>query len=216
MNADWWSNLKILITQDTDIDVGTIPIEGSKGQEIVAICKYEQEFSRKGFELLSNLKKNGKFSCHICNQNLGNIKSTQTLDGSNYIKNYTIDSDQEIFQVDETGERWVKLSGKCSNYIVSDNGHVKHIKSSRDIKPETVKGYLRVIMSLGSRSEKIKCLVHRLVAICFLAKSERAYAVDHIDRNKLNNNYKNLRWASSKENGLKPSGIKYNRLSFFP
>ena len=211
MNTDWWSNLKILVSQDTDIDVGTIPNDGAKGQEIVGICKQEHEFSRKGYELLSNLQKNGKFSCHICNQNSGNIKCSRSLNDTEYVKNYTIDSDQEIFRIDETGERWVKLSDKCRNYIVSDIGRVRHLKNSKDMKPETVKGYLRVVLSLGSRTEKIKCLVHRLVAICFLAKEKRAYAVDHIDRNKLNNHCTNLRWASCKENGVKPPEIKYNR-----
>ena len=208
MNADWWFQLKTLIEKDTDMDVGTIPTFGAKGQEIVGICKQEHEFSRKGYELLSNLQKNGKFSCHICNQNSGNIKSTSSLNDSDYIKNYTIDSDQEIFRVDENGEIWVKLSDKCRNYIVSDTGRVRHLKNSKDMKPEIVKGYLRVVMSLGSRTEKIKCLVHRLVAICFLEKDKRAYAVDHIDRNKLNNHYTNLRWASSKENGVKPQNLK--------
>ena len=76
------------------------------------------------------------------------------------------------------------------------------------MKPETVKGYLRVVMSLGSRTEKIKCLVHRLVAICFLPIKERKYAIDHIDKNTVNNNYTNLRWVSSKENGVKPQNLK--------
>ena len=211
MNIDWWFELKTLIGKDDDICVGLLPTFGSKSQDIVGICKEEHEFSRRAFDLLSNLQKNGKFSCHICNQKSGTIKSTRTQKESNYVKNYTIESDQEIFRVDENGERWVKLLDKCSNYIVSDAGKVKHVKNSKNMKPETAKGYLRVVMSLGARTEKIKCLVHRLVAICFLPKEKIAYAVDHIDRNKLNNHYTNLRWASSKENGVKPAKIKYNR-----
>ena len=131
MNTDWWFQLKTLIEKDTDMDVGIVPTFGAKGQEIVGICKQEHEFSRRAFDLMSNLQKNGRFSCHICNQNSGTIKSTRTLKDSSYIKNYTIESDQEIFRVDENGERWVKLSDKCSNYIVSDNGKVRHIKTKK-------------------------------------------------------------------------------------
>ena len=206
MNSDWWIELKKLIDEDTDLCVGTVPSFGGKGQEIVGICKNEHEFSRKAFELFSNLKKNIKFSCHVCNQMSRTIKSTKTKDESKYI-NYNAEAECEIYQIEDNGERWIKLKNKCSNYIISDNGRIKNLKSKKEIKPEIVKGYKRVVLSLGSRTQKIKYTIHRLVAICFLPIKERDYAVDHIDRNKLNNHYTNLRWVSSKENGVKPHNI---------
>jgi hypothetical protein len=43
-------------------------------------------------------------------------------------------------------------------------------------------------------------LVHRLVAICFLPTNDQSLDVAHLDGNRLNNNYFNLRWCTRKEN----------------
>ena len=45
-----------------------------------------------------------------------------------------------------------------------------------------------------------KHLIHRLVATAFIANPENKPAVDHIDRDRFNNNASNLRWATSEEN----------------
>lgn len=44
--------------------------------------------------------------------------------------------------------------------------------------------------------------VHRLVAIAFIPNDEGFSEIDHIDRNKTNNNVENLRWCSRKTNNL--------------
>lgn len=55
-------------------------------------------------------------------------------------------------------------------------------------------GYPQVHTSLGTRT------VHSLVAELFLEDKPDKSEVDHIDGNKLNNSYSNLRWLSHQEN----------------
>lgn len=58
-------------------------------------------------------------------------------------------------------------------------------------------------MSHGYRRVCIKCktyYVHRLVAETFIPNPENKPAIDHIDRNRDNNDVSNLRWVTIKEN----------------
>lgn len=54
-------------------------------------------------------------------------------------------------------------------------------------------GYM--ILSYGRKPYK----VHRLVAECFIPNTEGKETVDHIDHNRANNKYLNLRWATRSE-----------------
>ena len=84
-------------------------------------------------------------------------------------------------------------------YLISTFGNVKNNKSGRILKNRKDKlGYLSVIIS--KNEVKKYYLIHRLVAITFIENLEQKLEVDHIDNNKINNNFTNLRWCSRQEN----------------
>ena len=88
-------------------------------------------------------------------------------------------------------EFWVKhpiLDIHCSNL-----GRIKSHRN-RIFKPSIDSdGYLQTIIN-GRRYK-----IHRLIAQTFHENPEEKPTVDHLDRNRTNNNFWNLRWATMKE-----------------
>jgi hypothetical protein len=91
-------------------------------------------------------------------------------------------------------EDWQVVSG-YPNYSVSNFGSIRNDTTGRILKPYLRgRGYLSVKLS-G------KCfLVHRLVGLNFIPNENNYTQIDHIDRNKLNNNLSNLRWVTNSFN----------------
>jgi hypothetical protein len=61
------------------------------------------------------------------------------------------------------------------------------------------KGYKYLYLS-WSHTGKVKWFIHRLVAVHFIENPDKKHQVNHIDGNKLNNNYLNLEWCTNDEN----------------
>lgn len=85
-------------------------------------------------------------------------------------------------------------------YCISINGDVWSIKSHRYLTTYVNnRGYRNVRLCRRGRTKNH--LVHRLVARTFLPTPHpRRIIVNHMDGDRLNNNYKNLEWVTSSEN----------------
>jgi len=86
------------------------------------------------------------------------------------------------------------------NYLIYRDGRVWNIKRGIFMKTCLRRGYEAICLS---QNKKNKCMsLHRLLAIIYIPNPDNKPCVDHIDRNRQNNNLDNLRWATYKENTL--------------
>ena len=85
------------------------------------------------------------------------------------------------------------------NYLIYKDGKVYSKKSKKFLKARNNgKNYLFV--SLCKNGKPKQFYIHRLVGIHYLPNPNDLLEVDHIDRNRLNNDITNLRWISHKHN----------------
>ncbi len=103
-------------------------------------------------------------------------------------------------------EEILKVIEEFSNYQISNKGYVLNTNTNKILKNQIGSdNYLRVIIKQkGFR-------IHRLLAIAFVPNPDKKSIVDHIDRNRLNNNIENLRWVSLSENAINRTLSKKNK-----
>ena len=95
-----------------------------------------------------------------------------------------------------------------TKYEVNREGSVRNSKSNRILKPQKRGNYLKVTLCSNNVSKQVS--VHRLVATAFCNRIDGLNVVDHIDKNKYNNNADNLRWCTSVDNSR--NGVRLNNL----
>lgn len=96
-----------------------------------------------------------------------------------------------------------KVIAEANMYEVSDHGHVRRIKTGRILKPylnKKINGYVYVKLQVGLK--QVGFHVGVLVGRYFVSNPENKPTVNHEDGNKKNNHYKNIKWATYKENSL--------------
>jgi hypothetical protein len=110
---------------------------------------------------------------------------------------------QEIWKDIEGYEKYYQVSNlggvkSLTRKMIRSNGIIQTFKE-RILKPCTdTKGYLSVVLSKNNKANSFR--IHRLVAKHFVPNIERKPQVNHIDGDKLNNNFNNLEWCTNKEN----------------
>ncbi|MFP4024143.1 MAG: NUMOD4 domain-containing protein [Thiohalospira sp.] len=99
-------------------------------------------------------------------------------------------------------EVWKEIPFADKKYEVSNYGRVKSYCYNKNdgkiLKPGLTKGFHTVTFKTNGKKKTF--LVHKLVAIVFVPKDDENQTIAiHLDWNKRNNYYKNLKWVTKDE-----------------
>lgn len=109
-------------------------------------------------------------------------------------------------------EIWKEIDGFEDSYLISDTGNVWSNKNNQLLNPmNDGNGYYRVGLYKNGKCKTFR--IARLVANAFLINLDNKPFVDHIDRNRLNNCIKNLRWSTKSENAINSNPQTKNKKS---
>lgn len=102
---------------------------------------------------------------------------------------------------------------KGVDFQVSEDGEIIiNLRTGNQMKLCNDKDGYR-IFSTHHHGKKINGRVHQLVAKAFLGERPEGYVLDHIDRNRANNHYTNLRYVSLSEQNKNRDYTKINELN---
>lgn len=92
------------------------------------------------------------------------------------------------------------------NYTIEECGRITNIHTNRVLSTCVNKQTGYKMVSLWKDGKQKHETIHRLLALHFIPNPDGKRYVDHIDRNKLNNDLSNLRWVDGTESNLNNGG----------
>ena len=95
---------------------------------------------------------------------------------------------------------FIKIHPTYKNYGYNiESNEIIHIPTNRNVKQRTgSSGYCLMSINLGGKQHSV--LSHRFVWECNNCVIKNGYEIDHIDKNKINNNITNLRCITMQDN----------------
>ena len=141
--------------------------------------------------------------CKLCtseNQNIEKNKKQLVLEKKQIKATCELEDDEEF--------KILNLPNYENSYKISNYGKIFTLKNNIFMKlTKNNNGYMQVRLYDKNLKSKI-FRVHQLVAYIFINNENNKKFVDHIDRNRSNNYYKNLRWVTHQENMLNTDKIR--------
>lgn len=107
-------------------------------------------------------------------------------------------------------EMWKPINDYEGLYEISSYGRIKSLRGKKPkyLKPQNdSRGYLQIGLNKDGIRKNYK--VHRLVALHFVEGYFDGAVVDHIDTDRKNNHYSNLRWVTHLENANNPLTLQH-------
>lgn len=97
--------------------------------------------------------------------------------------------------------RLKEIEGYNGDYLISDNGEVISVKNKyhKTLKKRiNSRGYYYVNLCKNGKYKSVS--IHRIVGKHFIDNPNNYNVLNHIDGNKLNNDYSNLEWCTTSYN----------------
>ena len=162
-------------------------------------------------------------NCIVCNICFDN-KINQTICSTECRKKQKINTNKKYFDLKikktfnidnikkiNSTEVFKQING-YENYYISNFGRVYSVKKQDFMKQSISKQNGYICVSICNKKHKT-FTIHRLLGLYFIKneKPNEYNIIDHIDRNRQNNNLDNLRWCDSKINNNNSANVLFRK-----